>query len=358
VDAAPADADWRRGLTGNLCRCTGYTPILDAALAACEADHDRLNDLYPPQQLLKSLEAATDEPIELTHTSATTGQTQRVFCPRTLEQALAFLAENPDARIVAGATDIGVRTNKSGRLPTTILDLNRIAELATVEVADGVLTCGARANWTSILDACGLAAPEFARILSVFGAPQIRHVGTIGGNIANGSPIADSLPFLYVTEATLVLASHSGLREININDFFRGYKQLDLKPGELIAEIRIPLPEADETLRLYKVSRRRDLDISTFTAAVRMQLNGDTIESASIAFGGVGPTALRAGKTEAYLVGQPFTEATMLQASTIAATEVTPITDVRGEANYRRQLTRNTLLKFYYQQLEPNLAAH
>jgi xanthine dehydrogenase small subunit len=357
ADAAPADADWRRGLTGNLCRCTGYTPILDAALAACEADHERLNVLYPPQQLLISLEAATDEPIELTHTSATTGQTQRVFCPRTLEQALTFLAANPDARIVAGATDIGVRTNKSGRLPTTILDLNRIAELTSVNVAEGVLTCGARASWTSVLAACETAAPEFARILSVFGAPQIRHVGTIGGNIANGSPIADSLPFLYVTEATLVLASSAGRREVNINDFFRGYKLLDLNPGELIAEIRIPLPKADDTLRLYKVSRRRDLDISTFTAAIRLQLNGDTIESASIAFGGVGPTVLRARKTEAYLVGQPFTEATMMQAATIAATEVTPITDVRGEANYRRQLTKNILLKFYYQQLAPSLTA-
>jgi xanthine dehydrogenase small subunit len=361
ADAAPADADWRRGLTGNLCRCTGYTPILDAAIAACEADHERLNVLYPPAQLRSSLEAATDEPIELTHTSAASGQTQRVFCPRTLEQTLAFLAENPDARIVAGATDIGVRTNKSGRLPTTIVDLNRIEELTTVEVTDGVLTCGARASWTSLLAACETAAPEFARILSVFGAPQIRHVGTIGGNIANGSPIADSLPFLYVTEATLVLASHSGRREVNINDFFRGYKLLDLNPGELIAEVRIPLPvtsgENNETLRLYKVSRRKDLDISTFTAAIRLRLSADTIRSASIAFGGVGPTVLRARKTEEYLIGQPFTEATMTQAAELAASEVTPITDVRGEANYRRQLTKNILLKFYYQQLAPTLAA-
>jgi xanthine dehydrogenase small subunit len=357
ADARIADADWRRGLTGNLCRCTGYTPILDAALASCEADHERLNDLYPPQQLLATLEAATDEPIELEHTSATSGQTQRAFCPRTLEQTLSFLEVNPDARIVAGATDVGVRTNKSGRLPTTILDLNRIAELATVEVAEGVLTCGARASWTSVLAACETAAPEFARILSVFGAPQIRHVGTIGGNIANGSPIADSLPFLYVTEATLVLASNAGRREVNINDFFRGYKLLDLSPGELILEIRIPLPAAGETLRLYKVSRRKDLDISTFTAAVRLRLNGDTIDFASIAFGGVGPTVLRARKTEAYLVGQPFTEATMEKAATIAASEVTPITDVRGEANYRRQLTKNILLKFYYQSQEgPGLA--
>jgi xanthine dehydrogenase small subunit len=360
ADARIADADWRRGLTGNLCRCTGYTPILDAALAACEADHERLNDLYPPQQLLASLEAATDEPIELEHTSATSGQTQRAFCPRTLEQTLSFLEVNPDARIVAGATDVGVRTNKSGRLPTTILDLNRIAELATVEVAEGVLTCGARASWASVLAACETAAPEFARILSVFGAPQIRHVGTIGGNIANGSPIADSLPFLYVTEATLVLASSVGRREVNINDFFRGYKVLDLNPGELISEIRIPLPttsgESNETLRLYKVSRRKDLDISTFTAAIRLRLSADTIRSASIAFGGVGPTVLRARKTEAYLVGQPFTEATMEKAATIAASEVTPITDVRGEANYRRRLTKNILLKFYYQQLEPQPA--
>jgi xanthine dehydrogenase small subunit len=164
------------------------------------------------------------------------------------------------------------------------------------------------------------------------------------------------LPFLFVMEATLVLASKSGRREVNVNQFYHGYKQLELQPGELIVEVRIPLPAEDELLRLYKVSRRRDLDISGFTAAVRMRLDGDVIQQASIAFGAVGPTVLRAKQTERFLVGEPLTLETMQTAGDIAVSEVAPIDDVRGSADYRRQLTRNVLLKFYHQ-TQANLAA-
>jgi xanthine dehydrogenase small subunit len=349
ADDAPDETDWRHGLTGNLCRCTGYVPILDAAAQACESDHQRLNDLYPPAPILADLVPYTSDPLELTSPKTPASPLQRAACPADLPEALAFLANNPTARIIAGATDVGVRANKSGRLPDTILDLNRVAELDFVRLENNTLIAGARATWTALLHVCGLACPEFARILAIFGAPQIRHVGTIGGNIANASPIADSLPFLYVTEATLILASAAGRREVNINNFYRGYKQLDLRPGELIAEIRIPLPAPDELLRLYKVSRRRDLDISTFTAAVRLRLSAETIESASIAFGGVGPTVFRARRTESFLLGQPFTEGTMRRAAELASSEVTPISDVRGAADYRRQLTHNILLKFYFE---------
>jgi xanthine dehydrogenase small subunit len=153
-------------------------------------------------------------------------------------------------------------------------------------------------------------------------------------------------------EATLTLASRSSTREVNINNFYLGYKQLDLKPGELISEVHIPLPTAADLLRLYKVSRRRDLDISSLTAAIRLRLSDDDAEHithASIALGAVGPTVLRPRRAEAFLLGQPFTEETMQAAADIAVEEITPITDVRGAANYRRQLTRNIFRKFYYQ---------
>lgn len=344
-----ADVDWRRGLTGNLCRCTGYTPILDAAMQACEADHQRLNELYPSAPIVADLTPHAADALELTSGPTPASPLQRAACPTTLNDALAFLAANPDARIVAGATDIGVRANKSGSLPPVILDLNRVAELEFVRSENNALIAGARASWTSLLAACETTLPEFARILTIFGAPQIRHVGTLGGNIANASPIADSLPCLYVLGATLVLASAAGRREVDINDFYLGYKQLDMKPGELIAEIRIPLPAADELFRLYKVSRRRDLDISTFTAAIRMRVVDDAIASAKIAFGGVGPIVLRAPKTELFLVGQPLNEETICGAGDLASAEITPISDVRGTVDYRRQLARNVLQKFYYQ---------
>jgi xanthine dehydrogenase small subunit len=292
------------------------------------------------------------------------GEPHIAACPTTLAGALDFLAEHPTATIVAGATDIGVRVNKSGRFPPVILDLNRIPGLDGVRIENNTLIAGARASWTSLLATChsapssrpsgGAAAPEFARILSTFGAPQIRHVGTIGGNIANASPIADAIPFLYVMEATLTLARFASAgrstREVNINNFYRGYKKLDLQPGELITEVRISLPDVDEHLRLYKVTRRRDLDISGFTAAIRLRLSeNDEISHASIALGAVGPTVLRPRRTEQFLIGKPLSEETMQAAGDLAVEEITPIDDVRGSANYRRQLTRNVFMKFYYQ---------
>ncbi len=337
------ESDWRHGLTGNLCRCTGYVPILDAAENSCAGQRQRLNDIYLADAILADLAPYASTAIVLE------APPHRAVCPATLSGALAFLAAHPDAAIFAGATDVGVRANKTGRLPATILDLNRVAELDFVRVDNGAVVAGARASWSSLLAVYEELVPEFARILAVFGAPQIRHVGTIGGNIANASPIADSLPFLYVMDATLTLATAAGQREVNINDFYRGYKQLDLRPGELIADVRIPLPAADDQLRLYKISRRRDLDISTFAAALRLRLSADTIQRAAIALGGVGPTVVRARQAEQYLIGQSLTEESMRTAGNLAADEMTPISDVRGAADYRRQLARNVFLKFYYQ---------
>jgi xanthine dehydrogenase small subunit len=337
----------RCGLTGNLCRCTGYTSIIDAGRKIDVTQHHRADELYPSENLLSEFAARRGRPIEV---RAEWDEQEHLFMsPPNLDAALAFLSANPDATIVAGATDIGVRINKSQSIPRKILDLNRVDELAGVAVENGELVLGSRASWTAIEEVCKETVPEFYKIVSIFGAPQIRHVGTIGGNIANASPIADSLPFLYVMDAMLELRSAGGSRDLNINDFYKGYKKLDLQPGELITKIRIPLPAEDELLRLYKVSRRRDLDIATFTAAIRMRLDGATIADAAIAFGAVGPTIVRAGKTESFLRGRPFDDETMRLAGDVAVAEITPISDVRGAADYRYQLTQNIFLKFFYE---------
>ncbi len=341
------EAQWRDGLTGNLCRCTGYTAILEAG---CQTNGDpryRVETHYPSGPILDDFAKHTEKPIEIR--TEQFGQEYLLFSPVDLEQALDFLKRHPDATIVAGATDLGVRINKSGQLPTKILDLNRIGELSDVEMDDDKLIAGAQASWTTIEDVCEDRVPEFHKILTIFGSPQIRNAGTIGGNIANASPIADSLPFLHVAEAVLELASASGTRKVNINDFYLGYKQFDLQPGELIARVEVPLPEENELLRLYKVSRRRDLDIASFTAAVRMRLDGKTIVGVSLAFGAVGPTIIRPRQTEAFLLDKPLTEKTMREAGDIATGEITPISDVRGSAEYRYQLSRNVLLKFFHE---------
>jgi len=349
------DTTLRHGLVGNLCRCTGYTPIIDAGTRIEPAFHRRIEQLYPSDTMLPDIAQRRWQPIEVS--AQWNGERHLFASPPDLNSALAFLDKHPEATMVAGATDVGVRINKSFAMPATILDLNRVAELDGISLEDGELVCGARANWTALEKVCQKRVPEFHKIIERFGAPQIRHVGTLGGNIANASPIADSLPFLYVMEATLELRSVAGRRTVNINDFYQGYKKFDLRLGELIARVRIPLPAEDELLRLYKVSRRRDLDIASFTAAIRIRRKGETIANAAIAFGAVGPTVIRARKTESFLGGQPLVEDTMRRAGMIAASEISPISDVRGPADYRYQLTRNILVKFYHEvQATPVLA--
>jgi len=341
------EADLRYGLTGNLCRCTGYTPILDAGIGVDGDAHLRVEQLYPSGAMLEDFRLHAPDEIQIR--SDWDEQEHLLSAPTDVLSAASVLESHPDATVVAGATDVGVQINKSQTVPSTILDLNRVADMQEIRLDQAELVLGARASWTEIERACEDLVPEFYEILTLFGSPQIRNVGTIGGNIINASPIADSLPFLCVTEAQLELRSTAGSRLVNINDFYLGYKELNLEPGELLWRVRIPLPKEEEVLRLYKVSRRRDLDISGFTAAIRMRLDGETIDEAAIALGAVGPTVIRARQTEAFLKGAPLSEDTMHQAGEIAVQEVRPITDVRGSADYRLQLTRNILLKFYHQ---------
>jgi xanthine dehydrogenase small subunit len=337
----------RNGLTGNLCRCTGYTSIIEAGAKIDSSRHRRLEVHYPSDLILAEILGRRSESLEV-H-ARWDGEPYCFASPPDLTSALAFLRAHPEATIIAGATDVGVRINKTNSMPHTILDLNRVDELEAMKVGVDELVFGARTSWSAIEGACQETVPQFYDIIVRFGGPQIRHVGTIGGNLANASPIADSLPFLYVMDAEIELENTQGIRTVPIIEFYQGYKQIDLRPGELITRIRVPLPSAHDLLRLYKVSRRHDLDIAGFTAAVRIRLDGDAIEDAAIAFGAVAPTVIRARRTEAFVRGRPFDEATMRAAGDIAVDEISPISDVRGAADYRYQLTRNILVKFYHE---------
>ena len=354
VASAPPDVaglDWRRELAGNLCRCTGYVAIFEAGRQAAAAV-DWLATRFPAATWAAEGRRLRDESLDLAAESD--GIERRVVSPASLAEAVGLRQRLSEARVVAGATDLGVLWNKGRLRPQPWLDISRVAELRGLEIADTpggpVLVAGALATWTDFLAACRTACTEFVPILEGFGGPQIRHVGTVGGNIVNGSPIADSLPLLSAMDATLELASVSGTRTVGINDFFLGYKQLDLRPDELLLRVRMPLPAAGEILRLTKVSRRRDLDISTFTSAVRIGLAGDRIASAAVAYGGVAPTVIRLRDTEAFLLGRSFTEETFRLAGDRAVAEIAPLCDVRGSGDYRRQLARNVLLKLFREQ--------
>ena len=339
----PTENDWRRGLTGNLCRCTGYSPIIDAGLK-CEAQSSPpMNKCFEPAEMLKAIGGLASEEIKIESDS------QTIYSPTSVDQAVAFLDQHPDAQVVAGATDVGVQFNKGYCEAKVWLDLNRVASLKKASNTGGAIVAGSGATWSDIETLIEEDLPQFHEILTWFGSPQIRNVGTIGGNIINASPIADSLPLMFVSDAELQLSGKSGTREVNINDFYQGYKKFDLRSGELLSQVRIPLPEDDEELRLYKISRRQDLDISSFTAAIKIKLSGSKIRSAAIAYGAVGPVVLRLPKTESFLVGKELDNKTMVAAGEIAVGEITPITDVRGGDEYRFQLARNVLLKFLHE---------
>jgi xanthine dehydrogenase small subunit len=344
------EADVRHGLTGNLCRCTGYEPIIKAALLSGAHDAPGLTELYPPDEIKAQLSRWSDDVDVLD------GE-RRFFAPVDLASALRFKAENPDAVIVQGATDFGVACNKRGLRPRAMLSLARLKGLDEITKIDGVLAVGARVSLAELENYTRYAIPELHRILTLFGSPQIRSAGTLAGNVANGSPIADTLPFLFVMDASVELASVRGTRSVGINNLFLGYRKLDIRDDELIVSVQFALPAPTETLRLYKVSKRRDLDISTFTAAVRMTIDEGRMANVRIAYGGVAPVVLRLPKTEQFLREHEASEETFRTAGVIARSEITPISDMRGSAAFRSQLAENILMKFYWEEIGAREAA-
>ena len=355
--------DWPVELAGNLCRCTGYLPIFEAAQRCELLGAETVN--WPPitETFQERCASLRNLPFDVTGTHR--GQPRRVLSPVTLDDALRIRAEHPDAQVIAGATDLGVRWTKSRQAVSEWIDLGRVAELRGVVVvptgkgsrsgkeADSretpAIDAGAMATWSELLQLAEKVLPEFAELLQRFGGPQIRNAGTIGGNLVNASSVADSLPLLCVMEAELELASREGRRWIGINQFFTANRRTLLRDDELLARVRFPLPLSRQRLRLYKVSRRRDLDIATITAAICVQVEDGRIEQAAIAVGGAGPTVRRLKRVEGWLIDRPCDEETFTRAGEVAVQEVSPWSDVRGSAEYRRQLVRSLLLRYFHE---------
>src|SRR5262245_42276337 len=344
----PADpAAARIALTGNLCRCTGYLPIVDAAAALAVGLEDSTHPTkHDTPETLAAMHALASEPLKITDGRRT------FFAPTTLDDAVAFKSKHPEAVVVAGATELGVLRNKKSYEPPTLLSLARVPGLGVMSYSDGRMVFGANVTWSQVERAVREPLPEFYRIVERFGSPQIRNVATLVGNVAHGSPIADSLGLLMVMDAELEIVGPRGARRRSINGFYTGYKKKDLGDDELIVRVTLPLPAEGERLRLYKVSRRNDLDIATFGAAVRVRENGGVIEQAAVALTGVAATVVRLPETEQFLRGRPFSEATFRQAGRLARAEVQPISDVRGPADFRAQLAENILGKFFFDESE------
>ncbi len=347
ADPTPDANSLRTALTGNLCRCTGYLPILDAGASVARSGSYRpIAAQYPDASLLADL---TDLAADSLQVEAPGG---RIFArPSSAAEAVAVRAAHPGAVIIGGGTDLGVWRNRGGFDPPQLLSLAGVPDWAGVHLDGGEMIIGATATWAEVEAFARRDAPALMDMTGHFAAPQIRHVATFLGNIAGGSPIADAVACLHVLGARLDLASVRGVRTVAVADFATGYRATVLKPDEIIARLVVRLPEPEEKLGLYKVSKRKEMDISTFRAAILVRVEDDQIREARLAFAGVGPQVLRLRATEAFLQGQPATETTFGAAGRHARAEIEPISDLRGSRDFRLLLAENVLVKFYREHL-------
>lgn len=336
-------------LAGNLCRCTGYRPIIAAAQAMYDeapAHDDWLRQPFGKQNSVsgrvKRLQAlARDDGLRFANAK------HAFFAPVNVAELAAILADYPDATVLAGGTDIGLWVTKQQRELSTIIYTGRVAELQRLEVTQTHIEIGAAVTITDAMPVIVEQYPYLDELFRRFASPPIRNAATLGGNIANGSPVGDSMPALMVAGAALVLMSAEGRREVSLDNFYIDYMVNDLRPGEFIAEIHIPLPVAGVELRCYKLSKRFDQDISAVCTAYRLELDDDHVTSIRIACGGMAATIKRAKHCEAALNGQRWDEATIRRAATELAKDFEPLSDMRASAEYRLRACRNLLRRFY-----------
>jgi xanthine dehydrogenase molybdopterin binding subunit/xanthine dehydrogenase small subunit len=327
-------------LCGNLCRCTGYRPIRDAAMAAFAG---KTTDYFS-----KSLST----PGQKLGTTEYESHSERFFRPSSLPELFRLMEAHPAARFIAGATELGLDITKRFKKFSALISLEAIEELGIIEGMKGEWRVGAAATLTTIEDKLGMEFPVLKDMLRVFGSRQIRNRATMGGNIVTASPIGDSAPVLLALDARVVLASKNGERVLPIAAFFISYRKTALRAGEILKTILIPRDgTAKGTQRLsrwFKVSKRREMDISTVAACFTVDLDERrVVRQARLAFGGVAEMPARATKTEAALVGNVWSEETVRAVVLILRTEFMPISDVRGSAAYRSELIVSLLEKFF-----------
>ena len=332
--------DAHEALAGNLCRCTGYRPILDAMAALPVAE-----DAAP---LCPATDVTGFGPPE-----------HRFFLPRSLDETLRLRREHPGAWILAGGTDLGLRFSEHRENPGSIICLRDVAELRGMTAGPEGLSVGAAEPYAGLLDHMAGDADfaAFAGLLRRLGSRQIRALGTLGGNLGTASPIGDALPPLLALGARLSLAGPGGTREVAVEDFLLGYRRNALGAEEVIARVFIPRPTPGAIFAAEKLSRRHDQDISAIGLSVLRERDGDVITHARIAHGGCGPMAARAPEAEAVLEGAAFTEAQARAAGEALARAITPMDDLRGTAEYRRVASRNLMLRLYWRAARPDAAA-
>jgi xanthine dehydrogenase small subunit len=358
----------QEALSGNLCRCTGYRPILDAAQAMAALPPMALDETV----LLQKLK-------QLSHKEKALEASLSYLSPTTLAALLAARASHPDAQLVAGCTDVGLWVTKQHQQFDQVLDVTRVQELRRIEHYPHHIAIGAAVTLNDAFDALVSDRPQLGSFARRFAGLPVRNAGTLGGNVANGSPIGDSMPLLIALGASVVLMSRRGHRELPLEQLYSGYRQTVLRADEVLAWIKVPrsgsgsphpgpLPrgegerqrgmtpsplwgegwgEGQELLRVYKISKRFDDDISAVCLALQVNIEDGRVITASIGAGGVAATPVRAVKTEAALTGRAWTQATVRDAMITLRAEFEPLSDMRASASYRREVLGNLLQRFW-----------
>lgn len=327
-------------LSGNLCRCTGYEPILNAAIAVCsnlQPDHFDANEM----QTATILEGIKNKHCSLSIRT----KDQNYFYPETLQEALDIIDSNPEIKVVNGATDTAIRQNKFYEYLESILDISAVQELKLLLSEPSGFYIGSGITIESLKGYATKHIPSLMPMLDVFASNQIRNVATVGGNLATSSPIGDLIPLLMAHKAKIEIISSNGSRWVNIEDFITGYRKNCLHSKELIKGIYIPKIEEGTFIKSFKVSTRHQLDISTLSLSARIELEEDKVKTIILAFGGMAEVPKRATKTEAFLLNKAWTIDAIKKASANIGDDFKPISDARSSAEYRLQAAKNLLLK-------------
>ncbi len=328
-------------LTGNLCRCTGYRPIVQAAATATA--------LKPINQLTAHHSPLTNQLQNISQSSIRLVTREQLYLkPASLGEAIALKHQHHDAIVLSGATDIALRVTKRHELLKEIIDVSDVQELKEWRENESSLTVGAGLCLNDVMQIAEQHFPALFDMLSVFGSQQIRNLATLGGNLGTASPIGDMIPVLMAYNAKVVLEGINGRREVPIDNCIIGYRKTVRKPNELITAIVIPKMTNGAIVQSYKVSKRRDLDISTVSAGFRLELNeNNEVKEIKLAYGGMAEQTKRAETVENFLLGKKWNRETIEQAMPLIDSDFTPISDARASAEYRRVVARNLLLKFW-----------
>ena len=354
-NASPTRREIDDALAGNLCRCTGYSPIVTAAekmyveLAENEqpdwmrepykADGDIGDDETQRVDVLRTLQS--DEKLAIEHNG------RKFFAPQEISELAQLTEQYPEATILAGGTDIGLWVTKQQRELQEVIYTGNVTELQAVTVSATHIEIGAAVSLTDAMQAIVARYPTLEELFLRFASPPIRNAATLGGNIANGSPIGDSMPVLLVLDASLLLRKGTSVRPVPLSNFYIDYQHTALRPGEFIEQILLPLPVNGEQVASYKVSKRFDQDISAVCGAYRLIKNGDRVGDIKIAYGGMAATPKRADNCEQALLGKDWSESAIAEAIAAFDKDFRPISDMRSSATYRKSICANLLKRFY-----------